>query len=190
MYDMHIKKVSKTLFKQLLLIFFPFTFLYNHLRSQRMLKRNMAKFVSILLLATYIFCLNAIGALATLFLSPTQYEQWETGSKVRIHLKGGSASSADLQLVDTGGFFVKNLGFLAKDFEYKDEQVFEFVVWDELPSGNTYQLAFHPKLDSGKATTAFSQPFSIVNKNDKMKMLNSGKWMKDTFSSLVLVVKP
>ncbi|KAG2209656.1 hypothetical protein INT45_008921 [Circinella minor] len=95
-------------------------------------------------------------------MSPSQFEQWETG---------GNCTSADLGLMDTGGYMVKNLGYLAKDFNYMDELVFEFKVWDELPTGNTYQLVFYPRLDSGMATTAFSQVFTVVN-NKKEKVLD------------------
>ena len=65
---------------------------------------------------------------------------------------------------------VKNLGYLAKDFNYRDELVLDFKVWDELPTGNTYQLGFYPRLNSGMATTAFSQVFTVVN-NKKEKIL-------------------
>ncbi|KAI7847341.1 hypothetical protein BDC45DRAFT_526264 [Circinella umbellata] len=115
-----------------------------------------------------------VSTQATYFMLPSQFEQWETGTKVKIHLKGGNCTSADLGLMDTGGYMVKNLGYLAKDFDYMEELVFEFKVWDELPTGNTYQLVFYPRLDSGMATTAFSQVFTVVN-NKKEKVLGGSR---------------
>ncbi|KAI9244301.1 hypothetical protein BDA99DRAFT_529305 [Phascolomyces articulosus] len=133
----------------------------------------MRSFITTSLLLVFLSMLNAI-TLATHFMAPTQFEQWETGTKVKIYLKGGNSTSADLKLVDTGGFLLKNLGYIAKDFDYKDEQVFEFLVWDELPPGNTYQLAFHPRLNSGMAATAFSHVFTIVNNKHK-KVMSQGE---------------
>ncbi|KAI8143648.1 hypothetical protein BJV82DRAFT_657080 [Fennellomyces sp. T-0311] len=128
----------------------------------------MIKSIAVILLLAF----AGFSASATHFVSPLLFEQWEAaivskGSKVKIHLKGGSSSSADLRLVDSAGYMIKNLGFIAKDFKYDEEQVFDWIVWSELPAGNLYQLAFHPKLESGKATTAFSQPFTIVPNKTK-----------------------
>ncbi|KAI9317460.1 hypothetical protein BX666DRAFT_2111922 [Dichotomocladium elegans] len=108
-----------------------------------------------------VFLATILTASATHFVTPTLFTQWETGSRVKVRIKGGYSKSGSIQLVEMGGFVPKNMGYLVHDFELKGDQTFLFTVWQELPPGATYQLAFTPRVASGNATAAYSFPFTI-----------------------------
>ncbi|KAF7724078.1 hypothetical protein EC973_001411 [Apophysomyces ossiformis] len=118
------------------------------------------QFISFLVLA-----LGISTSSQTYFVTPDTWTIWKPGQKVAIRLAEGYAEKADVQLIENGGFFPRDLGLIAKDVELDERQTLIFNVWDWLLPSKTYQLAFHPRTDNGNASTAFSQYFSIEPKN-------------------------
>ncbi|KAG0175558.1 hypothetical protein DFQ28_008861 [Apophysomyces sp. BC1034] len=100
-------------------------------------------------------------SVATQFITPNPWTVWEAGQKVDIKLAGGHATKANIQLVENAGFYPRDLGLVAKDVQLNGRQTYEFNVWDWLVPSKTYQLVFLPQTNSGNASTAFSQYFSI-----------------------------
>ncbi|KAI8092813.1 uncharacterized protein BX664DRAFT_328214 [Halteromyces radiatus] len=112
---------------------------------------------------------------STFFLSPNQRTVWQTGTKVNIEIISDGVGSGDLQLVDQHGFFPKDMGRIGvavplvvvnnRTTGPTSSNMYSFHVWDKLPEGTRYQLAFLPDTsltdDDTKVSNAFSHYFTI-----------------------------
>ncbi|KAI7867995.1 hypothetical protein BDF14DRAFT_1798504 [Spinellus fusiger] len=103
---------------------------------------------------------------ATHFTKPDYYTRWVSGSTVHIQLIDGFADKAEIRLFNNAGFLPSDMGVVATNVSFSGKETYKFHVWDELPSGKSYQLSFVPGTESGNATNAFSPQFSIWNKAD------------------------
>ncbi|CAO3592034.1 unnamed protein product [Absidia cylindrospora] len=116
---------------------------------------------------------------STWFKSPSKYTQWKAGEMMMIQLVSDNHApiGGEIQLIDQNGFFPRDLGRVG--FVNHTSPVMEinnttdttgskiltstysFKVWDQLPAGYRYQLAFFPFM-AAHGSNAFSHYFTVI----------------------------
>ncbi|ORZ20473.1 hypothetical protein BCR42DRAFT_408848 [Absidia repens] len=116
---------------------------------------------------------------STWFDSPSKYTQWRAGELMMIRLMSDTHApiGGEIQLIDQNGFFPRDLGkvgFVNNTSPVAEisnttntngygmsTSTYSFKVWDQLPDGNRYQLAFFP-FSAAHGSNAFSYYFTVI----------------------------